>query len=59
MKLWNDIKKVWISSSLPYASDKRIEERLKSLLAVFKKAKAKASKHDTEVQDVIRGLFEK
>jgi len=32
-----DIRTIWTSSSIPYVSDKRIEEQLKSLLYDFKK----------------------
>jgi len=46
----NNIKTIWSSSSLPYVSDKRIEERLKSLLDVFKKEKRKASKTGADVE---------
>ena len=56
-----DIKAVWASSSLPYVSDKRIEDRLKSILQKFKKAKFKASKKGTKVNgtdDIFPNLFD-
>jgi len=47
-----DIGTIWISSSIPYVSDKRIEEQLKLLLYDFKKEKKKASKTAAVVECV-------
>jgi len=45
-----DIGKIQTSSSIPYVSDKRIEEQLKPLLFDFKKKKKKALKTEAVVE---------
>jgi len=47
-----DIRTIWTSSSIPYVSDKKIEEQLKSLLYDFKKERKKASKTGADVECV-------